>query len=121
MNMQTLVDAVNQDPELNRRGRYYSIQFRLEMDDRPLLFSIENGRLVSVVEDAGTPAAFTLKGSAPAWRQFFLEEPPPGYHDVAAMIDRGHVGLEGDPMPWLANMLYIKVVIDHWKAIHADV
>lgn len=117
--MQTLVNAVNQDPELKRRGRYYSIRFRLEMDDRKILFQVDNGHLTSVTEDGEQPATFSLSGTREAWQQFFLKEPPPGYHDIAAMLDQGHLHLEGDPMPWLANTLYIKGIIEHWKA-HGD-
>lgn len=118
MNLQALADAVNQDPELNRRGKYYSIQFRLEMENRHILFRVEDGRLTSVTENSSEPAAFSLAGTSSTWQTFLQPVPPPGFHDIAAMIDQGHLRLEGDPMPWLANMLYIKGVINHWKAIY---
>ncbi|MBD3646756.1 MAG: SCP2 sterol-binding domain-containing protein [Pseudomonadales bacterium] len=114
--MQALVDAVNQDPELKRRGKYYSIHFRLEMDDDQILFKVDNGQLTSVIEDGDEPVTFSLSGSRETWQQFFLDEPPPGYHDIAAMLDQGHLQLQGDPMPWLSNTLYIKGIIEHWKA-----
>jgi hypothetical protein len=114
------MDAVNRDHELNRRGRYYSIRFRLEMDDHPFLFQVENGKLLSVTGDAKAPAAFVLKGRGDAWRTFLMDRPPPGYHDVSAMLEQGHLQLEGDPMPWLSNMLYVKGIIAHWRSLHAD-
>ncbi len=119
MNTQALMNAVNRDPELNRRGKYYSIHFKLEMDDHNIVFEVDNGTLASVKENSGDSVAFSLSGTAEAWQQFLSHEPPPGHHDIAAMIDGGHLALTGDPMPWLANMLYIKGVIAHWKQAHA--
>lgn len=118
MNLQALADAVNQDPELNRRGRYYSIRFKLEMDDHHILFRVEDGRLASVTENTAEPANFSLAASSHTWQKFLKPVPPPGYHDLAAMIDQGHLRLDGDPMPWLANTLFIKGVINHWKAAY---
>ncbi|MEX2489691.1 MAG: alpha/beta hydrolase [Pseudomonadales bacterium] len=100
MNLQALVHAVNQDPELTRRGKYYSIRFRLEMDGCHILFQVEDGKLTSVSENADDPVVFSLTGSREAWQKFLQTEPPPGYHDIAAMLDRGYLLLHGDPMPW---------------------
>ena len=116
MALDQLIAAINNDPELQRRGRYYTCQLKLVVGNRNVLFSVENGHLTRVdldVEDE--PDGITLAAGAGAWRQHREPMPAPGYHDLAAMQDQGHLKLSGDIKRWLSNMGYVRGLVKHWS------
>ena len=43
---------------------------------------------------------------------FWATVPAPGYHDLFAMAKFGHARIEGDLRPLLANLRYIKEVLE---------
>ena len=107
--------VVNADPTLSRLGRYYSVHFTLTIDQQAWHFDIQDGALVSLSTESDNVAAFILSVDAKSWEQFGMTTPPPGYHDISAMLDQRHVRLHGDLYPWLANMTFVKGVIRHLR------
>jgi hypothetical protein len=120
--MASLMDKVNGDPALNRRGVCYSTEFKLVAGGYNLLFRIEDGRITRVQSNtADLPTnGFTLTGDRESWNKFRQKFPPPGYHDIFAMLEYGHLKLDGDAMPLLSNILYVKGVLDHWRTTGVD-
>ena len=70
-----------------------------------LLLSYDNKR----------PDPFCVTPSVPsvreAWDTFWLPVPPPGYHDLLAMLKRRRLRIEGNLHPFMANLLYFKDVM----------
>ena len=56
-------------------------------------------------------ATFSLKASEAAWRTFWQPVPPPGCHDLIAMIKTGTLALDGDQLPFFANLRYFKELL----------
>jgi hypothetical protein len=125
-----LIEAVNQDAELQRRGKYYSVSFGLLTDSQQdsqqgvqekgdpaenrTNFIVENGQLTDVNHDS-MEVDFTIQSSASCWRGFREEKPSPGFHDISALLDTKRARIEGNVMPWLSNMLFVKGVIEVWR------
>jgi len=101
---------VNADPWLVHRGRYVSTTFMLDLGDEQQLARILDGRVESVVTGPFVMPRwqFALRTSRQAWQTFCRPAPPPGYHDIMAMIRFRTLRLEGDPHPFMANLLYFK-------------
>lgn len=115
--MNQLLEKINNDPTLLRRGRFYSAQIKIEFDDDSTLFEVEDGKLIRLAENSAEPPVngFTLSASKKTWRRFQADNPPPGFHDISAMLDAQHVSLSGDALLMLSNLFYVKRLIDHWK------
>jgi hypothetical protein len=54
---------------------------------------------------------FALRASEEAWRRFWEPVPAPGYHDLFAMKKLGVARIEGDLIPLMANLRYVKDVV----------
>ena len=121
--IKNLIEAINADPELGRRGRYYTCEVKLVVSGEvpvSLLFRVEDGALTSVERDVDrVPDGITLAATPDVWSKFRAPNPSPGFHDLAAMQSEGHLDLSGDILRWLSNMAYVRGLVDHWR--RADV
>ena len=103
----------NDKPWLVHRGRFLDVAFLLEVGDVAYLVRIRRGR----VEAVGTGPfvmprwTFALRASRDAWATFWQPIPPPGFHDLMAMIKTRALTLEGDQHPFFANLLYFKELL----------
>jgi hypothetical protein len=103
----------NNDRELLRRGRFLDVTFLLTVGNTDYLVRIQQGRIEAMekgplVEPRWT---FALAASAAAWRTFWQPVPPPGAHDLIAMLKTGALRLAGDQHPFMANLRYFKELL----------
>ena len=107
------VDVVNADAALVRRGRFLSTTFLLEIGEVEYLVTVNEGRVASVERGPFLlrPWTFALRASADAWSRFWAPVPEPGYHDLFAMKKLGVARVEGDLVPLMANLRYLKDVV----------
>ena len=109
----SLPELVNRDAGLVRRGRYLTATFLVEVGDREFLVRVVEGRVATV--EAGPfllrSWAFALRAPEEAWRRFWEPTPAPGYHDLFAMKKLGVARIEGDLVPLMANLRYVKDVV----------
>ena len=108
-----LPELVNADALLLRRGRYLTTTFLVEMDEVQYLVRVVEGRIASVERGPFLmrPWSFAVRASADAWRRFWEPVPAPGYHDLFAMKKLGVARVEGDIVPLMANLRYVKDVL----------
>jgi len=109
-----LPDLVNADAALVRRGRFLTCDFLVEVGDAAYEVSVEQGRIAGVTRGlvAVRPWRFAIRASAEAWREFWQPVPRPGYHDLFALTRFGHARIEGDLLPLMANLRYVKEVLE---------
>ena len=76
--------------------------------------SVVEGRIASVTRGpaAARPWRFAIRANAEAWREFWLPVPRPGYHDLFALTRFGRARIEGDLLPLMANLRYVKEVLE---------
>jgi hypothetical protein len=112
--IERLFDLVNADAALVRRGRFLTTDFLVEVGDEPFQVSVQDGRIASVTRGpaAARPWRFAIRASAEAWREFWQPVPRPGYHDLFALTRFGHARIEGDLRPLMANLRYVKEVLE---------
>jgi hypothetical protein len=111
--IEKLTERVNADAQLVYRGRFLSCRFLLGVGEESWLVRIVDGRVEQI--DKGPfvmPSwTFALRAPADAWAQFWSADPPPGFHDLFALIRFGRLKAEGDLHPFMANLFYFKGVL----------
>lgn len=114
-----LADQVNANARLVHRGRFVDTDFLLVANGEEWKIKIRRGRVSSV--DKGPfvmpRSTFTLRCAPEDWAQFWLAVPPPGWHDLFALIRFGRLKVEGDQHPFMANLFYFKGVMESIRAV----
>ena len=110
--IERLPELVNANAALVGRGRFMREEFLVEVGDEPWRVTVEAGRLA--VERGPRLLRswrFALRASAAAWAEHWRPHPRPGFHDLFAMAKRGEAVIEGDLLPLMQNLRYVKEVL----------
>ena len=109
-----LANLVNADRNLVRLGRRLDATFLLAVGDDEWLIPVERGMIGAVSERSGPMDSwrFAIRIDRRAWERFREPVPRPGYHDIFAMAKAREAAVEGDLQPFMANLRYIKEVLD---------
>jgi hypothetical protein len=106
-------DGVNSDRHLVWRGRNLTADCVVQIGNVPFLLRIEQGAIRECRR--GLPLlcswTFAVRGSARGWAALWQDPPPPGWHDLFVLVKRGHMALEGNLQPLMANLQYFKDVV----------
>ena len=118
--IESLPAKVNGSERLVWRGRHVSVTFLIQADMHFYAVQIEQGRILRVarVESDNKAWAFALRASQASWDLFFSSLPPPGFHDLMAMLKLKHLKMEGDLYPLMSHLLYFKDVLASVRAPH---
>lgn len=110
--MERLPELVNADLALVRRGRFMREEFLVAVGDEPWRVVVESGAL-SVLHGPRLLRGwrFALRASPEAWAEHWRLHPRPGFHDLFAMAKRGEAVIEGDLLPLMQNLRYVKEVL----------
>jgi hypothetical protein len=108
--IEKLADLVNDNAWLVHLGRTLDTTFLLGVGDTDYLVRIHRGRVEAADKGPFVQArwTFALRGASEAWDTFWQPLPPPGFHDLNAMIKTRALALEGDQYPFFANLRYFK-------------
>ncbi len=98
------------DEDLLRRGRWLTVDCRVDIGSEPFFLTIRDGALAAV--DRGPrlmrSTVFTFRATDEAWTQYWQPIPAPGWHDLFALTKRGAASMDGDLRPLLQNLQYFK-------------
>jgi hypothetical protein len=105
-----LAELANADAWLVHRGRTLDTTFLLGIGNADYLVRIHRGRVEAVVKGPFVQPrwTFALRASREAWDTFWQPMPPPGGHDLFAMIKTRALSLDGDQYPFMSNLRYFK-------------
>lgn len=105
---------VNSDPTLVRRGRWTSADMLLEIGERGYILEIRAGRIEAIrpVTLRVSGWDFAIRGTADAWAEFWKPLPKPRHHDLIALIREGKMRFEGNLDLLMANLLYLKMILE---------
>jgi len=107
-----LPELVNGDLALVRRGRFMREEFLVAVGDEPWRVLVESGKLgVLRGERLLRSWRFALRASPDAWAEHWRVHPKPGFHDLFAMAKKGEAVIEGDLLPLMQNLRYVKEVL----------
>jgi hypothetical protein len=116
-----LARLVNGDAALVRRGRHLTGAFLVEARPKSWLVHVLRGRIDRVEEGPFVMPSwrFALRADEASWQRFWQPRPAPGAHVLLALVRRGLMKFEGDLQPLMANLLYIKGVLEAPRALAA--
>lgn len=116
--IEQLPERVNADAPLVRRGRFLATRFLLEVGDTQWLIGVQDGKIVSVERGPFVMPSwsFALRASDGEWQAFWSANPPPGHHDLMALIKRRALKAEGDLKIFMAYLRYFKDVLAKLRA-----
>lgn len=108
--LERLQSSVNENPNLIRRGRFVSTTFMVEIGDTQWMVRIEGGKVSSVAKGPFVMPSWTfaLRASEDTWKVFWRDVPPPGFHDLMALIKKRLLSVDGDIYPFMSNLRYFK-------------
>jgi pimeloyl-ACP methyl ester carboxylesterase len=108
--IEALKQLVNDDVALVRRGRFLTTTFLLEVGQAVWLIAIFEGRIVSVTSGPFVmpSSSFALRAAEAEWEKFWSCRPPPGSHDLMALIKRHVLRVDGNLQIFMANLRYFK-------------
>ncbi len=98
------------DADLLRRGRWLTVDCRIDVGDDPFHLSLRDGALAGLERGPRLmrSTAFSFRATSEAWANYWRPIPAPGWHDVFALTKRGAASMEGDLRPLLQNLQYFK-------------
>jgi hypothetical protein len=116
--IEQLPERVNADVPLVRRGRFLATRFLLEVGETQWLIGVQDGKIVSVERGPFVMPSwsFALRASEAEWQTFWSANPPPGHHDLMALIKRRALKAEGDLKVFMAYLRYFKDVLAKLRA-----
>lgn len=105
-----LPDLLSADDDLRRRGRWLTVECRVDIGNEPFHLALNDGALATL--DRGPrlmrSTTFTVRGTDEAWQKHWEAVPAPGWHDLFALTKRGVASFDGDLRPLLQNLQYFK-------------
>ncbi len=109
-----LPQLVNADAALVRRGRFLTTDFLVEVGDETFQVTVQEGRIAAVTRGPAPerPWSFAIRAPEDAWREFWQPVPRVGYNDLFALTRFGRARIEGDLLPLMANLRYVKEVLE---------
>ena len=109
-NVERLPELANGDAWLVHRGRFLDVDLMLEIGETQYLVRIREGRVESVNRGPFVMPrwTFALRASDDDWSAFWGPNPPPGSHDLVAMMKFKRLTLDGDPYPFMTHIRYFK-------------
>ena len=98
------------DQDLRRRGRFLTVECRIDIGSVPFFLSIREGALTACERGPKLmrSTAFSYRAGDEAWTNHWKAVPDPGWHDLLALTKRGAASIEGDLRPFLQNLQYFK-------------
>ena len=111
--IESIAERVNADPAIVRWSRHMNETFMLEVGETQYLVTVAAGRIEKVERGPFVmrPWRFAIRAGAEQWEKFWRDPPPPGWHDLFALLRRGEVAFEGDQRVLMSYLLYLKLVL----------
>lgn len=102
--------AINADPALMRWGRFLNADILIEVGDQACRIVVRDGQITAAIPGPFVmpSATVALRAEPAAWALFMQREPPPGYHDLMALVRRGALRVEGDLRPFMQHLFWFK-------------
>ncbi|MFK7965675.1 MAG: hypothetical protein AB8C46_17065 [Burkholderiaceae bacterium] len=111
--MHLIQSSGKEDARLIRQGRLLSTTVMLRIGDDEWRMVIQAGKVTALQPGPFVMPSCQLLIGAPAaeWQLFWRPVPPPGSHDLFALLKRGVLTLDGDLHPFMSHLFYFKQLL----------
>ena len=98
------------DSDLLRRGRWLTVDCRIDIGAEPFHLALRDGALAGFERGPRLmrSSTFSFGATDEAWTNHWRPIPAPGWHDLFALTKRGAAAMAGDLRPFLQNLQYFK-------------
>jgi len=105
-----LPELVNAVPHMRRRGRTLNADVLVDIAPDAWLLRIRDGAIEAVTPGPHLMPNVTvaLRFDPEAWAAFMTPVPPPGRHDLMALVRTGKLRVEGTLHPFMAHLMWFK-------------
>ena len=119
---EALPELAAADGDLARRGRFLTCDLEIGVGAIPLAVAIVEGRVTAVRRGPFLlrPSTFAIRADAEAWQRFHQPVPAPGWHDLMALTKAGRARIEGNLVPLMGNLQYVKDLIALPRALNGE-
>ncbi|MCW8088214.1 hypothetical protein [Sabulicella glaciei] len=113
MTPEDLPSLVNGNPMLRRWGRFLDADVLLAVGTEEWMLRLRDGAVESVRHGPFLMPSWTLaiRIELEAWQAFLSPEPPPGRHDLMALLRGRELRLEGNLHPFMSHLLWFKAAL----------
>ena len=111
--MKAIPTAINADAVYARRARLLDADVLIGIGQTGFILPIRAGRL-GEIEPASRllrPWTFAIRADAPTWMEHWINPPRPGWHDIFALSKRGLMTMEGNLIPFMQHLQFVKDVL----------
>lgn len=110
--VEEMIARANADAQLKRRGKFVDVAFELGVGDERWLITVDKGTVFAAPRSASaTKPQFSIRAGRDAWDDFRKPVPPPGTHDILALFEGERLEIDGDILPLMRNLMFIKLVL----------
>ncbi len=104
---------VNADAVHARRARRLEAEILIGIGEMGLILPVRAGCLgeLQPASRLMRPWTFAIRADAGTWLQHWRDPPAPGWHDILALSKRGLLTVEGDLVPFMQHLQFIKDVL----------
>ena len=119
--MSEIVERLNALPQhtangsaLAAKGSQLNTVVMLVCSEHTVLLRIEQGVVQSVSTGPHVMPSFdfSLTASERDWQLYLSSVPPPGSHDLIALLRRGALELQGNLYPLMSHLMYFKLLFE---------
>lgn len=95
--IERIAALANRDAALLRWGRHMNDTFMVEVGDTQYLVTVRKGQIQSIEKEKLVMRSwrFAIRAPRECWKKHWQNPPPPGWHDLFALLRRGEVAFEG--------------------------
>lgn len=99
-----------EDEDLARRGRFLDCEFEIGVGAQSLRVVVRAGIVHAVVRGPFLlrSADFAIRAEPETWLAFLEPMPKAGVHDILALTKVGKARIEGNLVPFMANLQFVK-------------
>lgn len=110
MNFAALPARAAAAPGLARWGRHLTADVLVEAAERAWILAIRDGVLTSAGPAPAIMPRFdlALRFAPDGLARFLATPPPPGWHDLMALMRHGALRVEGNIQPFMAHLFWFK-------------
>lgn len=108
-----LTESVGPESPIAKKAELLHTRVMLHYGKIDYLISIKEGVVLSVEPGPHVMPSydFSFTATSEEWDKFFLTTPPPGSHDIMAMLRRGEMRFDGNLHPLMSNLMYFKQLL----------